>query len=75
MIGVPSAACSANSFRPGAICGACGNRRATSSDRIVLHVGDMAVAELRQRLGRDLARQTFRVSTFMVLFMALDSSV
>src|ERR1700733_631193 len=34
MIGVPSAAWSANSFSPGAIFGACGNRSGTSSDRI-----------------------------------------
>ena len=36
MIGVPSAACSANSMMPGAICGACGNCLATSSERIGL---------------------------------------
>ncbi len=35
MIGVPSAACSANSFRPGCISGACGNSVCTSSERIV----------------------------------------
>src|SRR6267142_3044851 len=33
MIGVPSAACSANSFSPGAIFGACGNSPGTSSER------------------------------------------
>src|SRR4029453_19598776 len=39
MIGVPSAACRENSLRPGAIFGACGNRLATSSARIVLTYG------------------------------------
>src|SRR6516165_3200853 len=34
MIGVPSAACSANNFRPGAILGAWGNSPGTSSERI-----------------------------------------
>jgi len=34
MIGVPSAECSANSFRPGAIFGAWGNSPGTSSERI-----------------------------------------
>jgi hypothetical protein len=36
MIGVPSAARNANSFRPGAIAGACGDIARTSSDRIGL---------------------------------------
>jgi hypothetical protein len=36
IIGVPSAAWSANSFNPGAICGACGKMAGTSSERIVL---------------------------------------
>ena len=34
MIGVPSAACSAKSFRPGAIFGAWGKRPGTSSERL-----------------------------------------
>ena len=36
MIGVPFALCSENSLMPGAIFGACGNRLATSSERIAL---------------------------------------
>ena len=36
MIGVPSAASNANSFSPGWMAGACGNRRATSSESMGL---------------------------------------
>ena len=45
MIGVPSAACSANSFRPGAIFGACGKQPRHVLGADLLDVGDLAFAE------------------------------
>ena len=71
MIGVPSAACSANSFRPGCDLRHLREQRVHVLGTDRLHVGDLPVAEMGERFRRDFA--CFISVRFKSDDMALDS--